>query len=138
MRYLDFRKLAFSAFLTLFVVLAFSTHFAKGQSESWDAARQDRKVSSLIKRAEQDQFMVRRLEFSGNKNIRDRVLRRETNNRLKEGDIFTRKNLVQSLKDLSKLKVIHPVLLKDVEVYMDDASKDIDLVFNIRERPRSK
>src|SRR5687768_12043398 len=59
---------------------------------SQPAAEQD----ALIREAVEKQYLVRRVEFIGNVYTRDNVLRRKIV--LEEGDVFTRENLIKSLK----------------------------------------
>ncbi len=91
-----------------------------------------------MEKAEQHQYRVSHIYFSGNVEIRDRVLRRKINERLTAGDIFTRQNLYQSLMKLSELKVIYAVRLEDVEVSLDKENGIIDLTITVREKQRSK
>ena len=54
---------------------------------------------------------------------------------LQEGDVFTRQNLVRSLKNVSKLKrIIYPVKLSDVILSLDRPEKIVDLSICFRER----
>jgi Surface antigen variable number repeat len=92
---------------------------------------------ALIREAEGNQFIVRRVEFLGNAHTSDFVLRRRMIN-LTEGDVFTRGNLVKSLASVSKLKaMIHPVKLGDVMIHLDRAEKLIDMEICFREKPQS-
>ena len=92
--------------------------------------------SQLIREAEEDQYNIRRVEFLGNAHIRDYILRRRV--LLREGDLFTRKNLVQSIRNLSGLKIIKPVRLKDVELRLDKTEKIVDMTLLVRERRRAR
>ena len=91
--------------------------------------------SQLIREAEEDQYNVRRVEFLGNAHIRDAILRQRV--LLKEDDLFTKNNLVQSLRNLSRLKIIKPVRLKDVELHLDKAEKAVDIGIRVRERRKA-
>ncbi len=139
MRFFIFKNLYFSVLLfTLFVTIAFLPQLANGQSNEKVTRQQKSELLSLIKKAEQNQYRVSHIYFSGNIEIRDRVLRRKINERLNEGDIFTRQNLYQSLIKLSELKVIYAVRLEDVEVSLDKENRNIDLTITVREKRRSK
>ena len=89
----------------------------------------------LINEAEQKEYKVRRVEFSGNEHTRDQLLRRRI--LLQEGDNFTRAILRQSLESLSRFKGIRPVGLEDVEVYLRSDEKLIDMTIHINERRRN-
>ena len=95
----------------------------------------DSEQSKLIDEAEKNKYLVRRIEFVGNANTRHHILARRV--LFTEGDVFTRKLLERSLSNLSKLKIIKPVRLQDVEVYLDREEKLIDLNILIREKRRS-
>jgi hypothetical protein len=100
---------------------------------SQSAADQD----PLLREAIANQYWVRRVEFSGNQYTSDRELRRKI--MLEEGDVFTRENLVKSLKSVSKLKrIIYPVKLSDVIVRLDRAEKIIDMTICLKERPHHR
>ncbi len=88
--------------------------------------------SQLMAEAEKTQYTARRVEFSGNQSIRDNVLRKRFVQQ--EGDVFSKKALEESLKNLSKLRTIYPVTLKDVEVQLDREEKLIDFTIYFRER----
>ncbi len=139
MRFFIFKNLYFSVLLsTLFVAVTFLPRLANGQSDEKVTRQQKSEVLLLIEKAEQNQYRVSHIYFSGNIGIRDRVLRRKINTRLNEGDIFTRQNLYQSLNKLSELRVIYGVRLEDVEVSLDEENKIIDLTVTVREKRHSK
>ena len=89
--------------------------------------------SQLMNEAEQSEYTVRRVEFSGNTYTRDGILRRRFVPQ--EGDVFARQALEQSLKNFSKLRTMYPVTLKDVEVRLDRENKHVDFTIYFRERP---
>jgi hypothetical protein len=91
--------------------------------------------SRLLDEAEQKQFTVRRVEFAGNQWTRDRLLRQRIPG-LQEGEIFTKEILRQNLNFLSRLKIIRPVGLDDVDVRLISKDKLIDLVIFVKERRR--
>lgn len=90
--------------------------------------------SPLLDEAEQMNYWVRRVEFSGNRYTRDKVLRQRI--LLQEGDIFKRAILRRSLELLSRSRIIKPVGMGDVEVYLNREEKVIDLTINFIERRR--
>lgn len=91
----------------------------------------------LIREAVKDQYLIRRVEFLGNVHTGDRILRQRIP-LLLEGDVFTRENLVKSLKSVSRLKrIIYPVKLSDVTLQLDRQEKLIDMVICFREKRRT-
>jgi outer membrane protein assembly factor BamA len=90
----------------------------------------------LIDEAERNQYWVRRVEFVGNEHIRDSTLRRRFLQQ--EGDVFTRRDLAKGLKSLSRVKLIYPVTLYDVDVRLTREDRLIDLVIFFRERPYAR
>lgn len=91
--------------------------------------------AALIRKAQTNKYTVRRLEFIGNERIRDGVLRRRI--LLQEGEFFTRGILIKSLINVSKLKLIYPVRLRDVIVKLDYQEKTVDVVICFKERTQS-
>ncbi len=90
--------------------------------------------AQLMDEAMQTEYTVRRVEFSGNTHVRDNILRRRFVQR--EGDIFNRRLLVQSLKNFRRLRMIYPVTLNDVAVRLDREDKLMDFTIVFRERRR--
>jgi hypothetical protein len=93
---------------------------------------------AIIREAEKDQYTTRRVEFIGNRYVRDAMLRSRTNLGLQEGELFTRWNLVRSLRNVSTLKRIYPVRMNDVELQLNRNDKTIDMVICFRERRTPK
>ncbi|MBV9928897.1 MAG: hypothetical protein JOZ96_28050 [Acidobacteria bacterium] len=90
---------------------------------------------ALIRKAEAEEYTVRRVEFLGNEHTSDQSLRRRI--LLMEGDPFTRKNLVETLRSLSRARAIYPVGLADVELSLSGGSeKEVDTVICFREKRR--
>jgi hypothetical protein len=90
--------------------------------------------SALIPKAQRNKYLIRRVEFIGNENTRDGVLRRRI--LLQEGNVFTRAILIRSLANVSRLQMIYPVRLKDVVVQLNDQEKTIDVLMCFQERRR--
>ena len=90
--------------------------------------------SRLMNEAEQTEYTVRRVEFTGIAHIRDRTLRRRFLQQ--EGDVFSRKTLEQSLRNFSRLGLVYPLTLNDVEVRLDREEKLIDFTIYFKELPR--
>ena len=89
--------------------------------------------SQLMDEAERTEYTVRRVEFTGNTHIRDNILRRRFVQQ--EGDVFSRRLLIQSLKNFSRLKMIYSVTLNDVDVSLARDEKLMDFVIYFKERP---
>ena len=90
--------------------------------------------NELMDRIEPLEYTFRRISISGNEFFRDKELRRHI--LFVEGDIFKRKRLIGSINKISKLKKIYPITLGNVALYADDRTKDVDIVFCVKERPR--
>lgn len=93
---------------------------------------------AIIREAENDRYITRRVEFIGHRYTRDEVLRRRINIGLQEGEFFTRRNLLRSLQNVSKLKQIYPVKMGDVELRLNrsDRTLDVTICFQQREKRR--
>jgi outer membrane protein assembly factor BamA len=77
-------------------------------------------------------FTVRRVEFVGTTYTRDEVLRRRMTN-FQEGNIFTRRKLVNSLQSMSKLRnEIYPVKLSEVELRLNESERTVDMTICFR------
>ena len=88
----------------------------------------------LIREAEKNHYLVRRVEFLGNVRTRDNVLRRRLN-LINEGEVFTRGKLMASLANVSRLtKVIYPVRLSDVVIHLDRENREVDIEINFTEK----
>jgi len=92
--------------------------------------------NTLIREAERDRYTTRRVEFIGNNYTRDEILRRRIIIGLQEGDLFTRQNLIRSLRNVSKLKVIYPARLRDVVIQLDRPGKMVNMIICFREKRR--
>ena len=85
-----------------------------------------------IREAIDHRYTLRRVEFSGNKTISDDDLRKRVV--LREGDLFSQRNLAKTFVSLNKLKTLYPLTMRDVIVRLDRAEKLVDMTFCIRER----
>jgi outer membrane protein assembly factor BamA len=92
---------------------------------------------TLMREAETNEYHIRRVEFLGNENTRDLVLRQRMG-LLQEGELFTRRKLVKSLANVSRLKIIYPVQIADVVLSVDESEKLVDLLICFRERKLAK
>lgn len=94
-----------------------------------------REQAEIIREAEANHYSIRRLEFLGNESISDWVLRRRMG-ALQEGEKFRRSNLVRSLKNVSRLKTLHPVRFSDVTLRLEESDKLVDMVICFKEKKR--
>ena len=92
--------------------------------------------NAIIREAEKDRYTTRRVEFNGNRYTPDMVLRRRIIIGLQEGDIFTRRNLIRSLRNVSKLRIIYPVSSRNVELHLNRSEKTVDMIICFQERKR--
>lgn len=136
------RFLAFMVLLSVNVLLnpigarqqssRFVAH-AEEFSES-DCAQADAEQEALIREAEKGGFTLRRLVLTGNVFTDDEVLHRKIASRMAEGNLFSRSKVIAALKNVSKVKNIYPVTLKDVVARVDKDEKTLDLWICIKER----
>jgi outer membrane protein assembly factor BamA len=89
--------------------------------------------AAMVREAEAKHYSIRRLEFLGNENISDWVLRKRMK-ALQEGEKFSRSNLVRSLKNVSRLKSLYPVRFSDVILRLEKSDKLVDMVICFKER----
>lgn len=90
--------------------------------------------SRLMEEAEKNGYTTSTVYFTGNEHIRDMVLRKQFVQ--KEGDLFSRRLLDQSLRNFNRLGLVYPVTLDDVEARLDHEDKLIELTIYFRERRR--
>ena len=121
--------------LTLTVVPAGGSLHAQSNATSYECSQPAQERDALIREAETDRYFTRRVEFVGHRYTRDAVLRRQLTPGLQEGEFFTRRNLVRSLQNLSRVKQVYPVNMRDVEVTLNRPDRVIDLLICVRERP---
>jgi outer membrane protein assembly factor BamA len=105
---------------------AFSDACSQGESER----------TANLDEAEGNGYVIGRVGFNGNNNTRDLVLRRRI--LLEEGDPLTRGKIEESLKRLSKLKMIYPLRLANVEIRLDKANKIAHLTICVTEKQKQK
>ena len=92
--------------------------------------------NKLMDEAQRNQFTVRRVEFVGITHTPDTLVRGRIGSIMNEGDLFTRQNLLRSLRRMSRLKAIYPVRLTNVEIRLDKSDRHVDMVICFTERPR--
>ena len=88
--------------------------------------------SPWLREAIDQRYTLRRVEFIGNKTVSDHDLRRRVV--LREGDLFSQRNLAKTLVSLNRLETLYPLTMRNVVVRMDRTEKTIDMTFCIRER----
>jgi len=91
--------------------------------------------AQLIREAEQTEYTVRRVEFSGNVHIRDSTLRRGFLQQ--EGDVFSKSLVERSLRNFSRIAPVYPVTFTDVDVRLNREYKLVDLTIYFKERPKA-
>jgi hypothetical protein len=85
-----------------------------------------------LREAIDQRYTLRRVEFIGNETIRDHDLRRRVV--LREGDLFSQRNLARTLVSLNRLRKLYPLTMRDVIVRLDRTEKLVDMTFCVRER----
>jgi outer membrane protein assembly factor BamA len=105
--------------------------------QNLNACEQDKdERNRLIKKAESNQYNIRRIEISGNTSIRHREFVKRMADYFNEGDIFTTKALEKTVKNFAKMKTIYPINMDNVEIRLSEELKDIDFVFCVKQRPK--
>lgn len=89
-----------------------------------------------MKKAEQSQYIVHYIYFTGNTYTKASIFRRQM--LMQAGDIFSTQLLYKSLRSLSKLKVLEAVTLEDVEIKLNEEAREINFTITVREKQRSK
>src|SRR5262245_59442860 len=82
------------------------------------------------------QFTLRRLEFIGNTNTRDVVLRREV--LMNEGDSYSKRNFDLSLLRLNQLGLFDEIKEKDAITRTNDRDQTVDIDLNVKEKGRQQ
>lgn len=81
-------------------------------------------------------FRVRRVEFAGHLTHRDYTIRKKTF--LKEGHIFASENIQKSVDGINSLGIFEKITSEDIEWYKDVENKEVDFVFNLKEKKQPK
>ena len=55
-----------------------------------------------------------------------------------EGDIFTSENLLKTIDGFNRLEVIEPITIDNVEIRLDRQNRDIDFVFCVIQKEKSR
>jgi len=85
-----------------------------------------------LREANDRRYTLRRVEFIGNETISDQDLRRRVV--LREGDLFSQRNLARTLVSLNRLRKLYPLTIRNVIVRLDRSEKLVDLTLCIHER----
>src|SRR5262245_10119634 len=97
-------------------------------------------VDVTIRVTEGEQFVVRRIYFTGNTTTRDNVIRRELNN-LVEGSPFDTNALKDSVRRLNQLGYFKPLEGNEKDVKVDKATNAqnmVDVTFKLEEQNRNQ
>ena len=82
----------------------------------------------LMREAEKKRYTIRRVEFNGHTYTRDETLRSRMRY-MQEGELFSRRKLVTSLRSVSRLKSeIYPVRLGDVVIQLNRPEQLVDMI----------
>lgn len=110
---------------------------SQGQPTFSDACSQsESERTANLEEAEKNGYAIGRVGFFGNQNTRDLVLRKRI--LLEEGEPLTREKIEESLKRLSKLKMIYPLRFANFEIQLDRANKIAHLEICVTEKRKQK
>src|SRR5499433_2826311 len=93
-------------------------------------------VEIMLEVEEGRQFTMRRLEFIGNTNTRDVVLRREV--LLNEGDAYNKKYWDLSIVRLNQLGLFDEIKEKDAQTRTNDRDQTVDIDLQVKEKGRQQ
>ncbi len=79
-------------------------------------------------------YQLRRLEFVGNDETRDRIIRRKV--LLQEGTTYSQDLMDKSLRQINSLKLFETLTMADVEINTDEQQKAVDLLIHFKEIKR--
>ncbi len=101
-----------------------------------DKTEEEGEVEWTIEIEEGRQFTLRRLEFIGNVNTRDRVLRREVV--INEGDPYNKRYWDLSILRLNQLGLFEEIKEKDAITRANDRDQTVDIDLQVKERGRQQ
>ena len=101
-----------------------------------DKTEEEGEVEITLEIDEGRQFTLRRLEFIGNVNTRDRVLRREVV--LNEGDPYNKHYWDLSMLRLNQLGLFEEIKEKDAITRANDRDQTVDIDLQVKERGRQQ
>ena len=92
-------------------------------------------VDVVVNLAEEDQFLVNRIEFRGNSTTKDRVIRREM--WLNEQDIMNMELLKASIQRINQLGYFRPIEQPEIQPSPEDETK-LDITLDLVEENRNQ
>ncbi len=101
-----------------------------------DKTQEEGEVEVTLEVEEGRQFSMRRLEFIGNSNTRDVVLRREV--LLNEGDAYNKRFWDLSIVRLNQLGLFDEIKEKDAITRTDDRNQTVDIDLQVKEKGRQQ
>jgi outer membrane protein insertion porin family len=107
---------------------------AELEPEFTDTTAEEGEVAFTIRVEEGKQYTLRRLEFIGNTNTRDRVMRREV--AINEGDPYSKRLWDISILRLNQLGLFEEVKEKDAITRTNDRDQTVDIDLQVKERGR--
>ncbi len=102
---------------------------------TWRRHEDEKVVDVTLNLAEEDQFLVNRIEFRGNSTTKDRVIRREM--WLNERDIMNMELLKASIQRINQLGYFRPIEQPDIQPSDDDATR-LDITLDLVEENRNQ
>lgn len=119
----------------MFILISLLVSIARLVRSEYSGSAKDQRNSQrkeLIHRAEYEEYGVRTVSFVGIRNERDWAVRGRVP--MIEGEIFTEKNLLQSIDNLNQLGHFETIRLSDIDLRLDEPYRCIDMTFGIREK----
>jgi outer membrane protein insertion porin family len=107
---------------------------AELEPEFTDTNEQEGEVAFTIRVEEGKQYTLRRLEFIGNSNTRDNVMRREI--AINEGDPYSKQAWDFSILRLNQLGLFEEIKEKDAITRTNDRDQTVDIDLQVKERGR--
>ncbi len=90
--------------------------------------------NTLMNEAERNTFTVRRVEFIGLTYTHDQIVRDRMTPFVQEGDIFSRERLIKSFQNMSRLRAINPLQLRDAALRLDRSEKSVDMIVCFKQK----
>ncbi|HEX4950884.1 MAG TPA: outer membrane protein assembly factor BamA [Blastocatellia bacterium] len=107
---------------------------AELEPEFTDVNEQEGEVAFTVRVEEGKQYTLRRLEFIGNSNTRDNVMRREI--AINEGDPYSKRAWDISILRLNQLGLFEEIKEKDAITRTNDRDQTVDVDLQVKERGR--
>src|SRR5215510_733689 len=101
-----------------------------------DKTAEEGDVEITLEMEEGRQFTLRRLEFIGNNNTRDVVMRREV--LLNEGDAYNKRSWDYSILRLNQLGLFDEIKEKDAITRTNDRDQTVDIDLQVKEKGRQQ